>query len=480
MTSSKMDTIGVRAESMAEGEAMHEADGANGGGKECLEVILTWQNPRTSEAPVVLYADHIPVGGSFVVGEGEAHAPVDFELSASELGGASQLSLIAAGQVRSTSAHASAALRSLSLGEEHAMTIGNLIFRVRRVVAARSVARQGLVVERPPLFFVGGVMAFAGVLLGLMALLPPHGAAYSIDGIDQQSRLVQFLTEPAVTQKPDPMEEVVAESGGTEGEAHAGDEGAAGDREAPQADRAYGIEGPADNTDPVMARERAREQAHSAGILGTLTSLQGAFDSPTSPFGADQALGRDAENALGHLTGADIGSAFGFNGLGLKGTGRSGGGPGLGTIGVGHLGTIGRGCRGGDCGDGYRYGSGVALDSGRRPTRVPGPITVGKVEAIGALSKEAIRRVINRHRNEVKFCYERGLQNRPDLEGRLTMRFMIAPSGMVQVASVSGSTLGDAGVESCVLASVRRWTFPQPEGGGGVMVTYPFMMTAPQ
>ena len=92
-----------------------------------------------------------------------------------------------------------------------------------------------------------------------------------------------------------------------------------------------------------MAREQAKEEARSAGIIGTLASMQGSFNSPTSPYGADFALGNDPSSALGAMTGTEIGQNFGFGGLGLRGTGRGGGGMGQGTIGMGNFGTIGRG-----------------------------------------------------------------------------------------------------------------------------------------
>jgi TonB family protein len=90
-----------------------------------------------------------------------------------------------------------------------------------------------------------------------------------------------------------------------------------------------------------------------------------------------------------------------------------------------------------------------------------------------------IRRVVVRHLPEIRFCYEQGLQQRSDLEGRVVTRFMINGSGAVQVAVVSSSDMHDAGVESCMTSAIRRWAFPQPEDGGVVTVTYPFVMTAP-
>ena len=52
---------------------------------------------------------------------------------------------------------------------------------------------------------------------------------------------------------------------------------------------------------------------------------------------------------------------------------------------------------------------------------------------------------------------------------------MISASGAVTSSSVAGSTLGNPAAESCVARAVQRIAFPQPEGGGVVIVTYPFM-----
>lgn len=442
-----------------------------------LEVVVSW-GPHQ-----VLQVSHVPLDGSFVVGEDDA-GEVDF-LAGAETLGFGRLALVEGGRLVVPAAAEVVVARdgaridaapSLTPGETCTVTLGELRFVVRRVRAAKKAERRALAVERQPLFFVGGAMAVAGFLLVLFALMPPAGAALASNGIDRESRLVEFLMEPQVTETVE-LPEVTADEapGGTEGEAHAGDEGEMGDREAPRADAAYAVEGPADNTDPHLAAERAREQAASAGILGTLQSMTGAFDSPTSPFGRDSALGTDAESFLGNLMGANLGTAGGAGGLGLRGTGRGAGGRGLGTVGAGEFGTLGHGCRGSRCAEGTRYGSGVGDEMGRQG-RTPNRMRVGNIQAIGTLSKEAIRRVIHRHRNEVKFCYEQALQSRPDLEGRVTMRFMIAPSGAVQVAGVQSSTLGNQGVESCVTTAVRRWSFPQPEGGGSVMVTYPFSL----
>jgi hypothetical protein len=43
---------------------------------------------------------------------------------------------------------------------------------------------------------------------------------------------------------------------------------------------------------------------------------------------------------------------------------------------------------------------------------------------------------------------------------------------------VADSSLRNEAVESCIVRAVRRWTFPAPDGGGVVVVNYPFLLDA--
>jgi hypothetical protein len=40
---------------------------------------------------------------------------------------------------------------------------------------------------------------------------------------------------------------------------------------------------------------------------------------------------------------------------------------------------------------------------------------------------------------------------------------------------VQQTTMASEPVESCIVNHVRRWAFPQPQGGGTVQVTYPYV-----
>ncbi len=98
----------------------------------------------------------------------------------------------------------------------------------------------------------------------------------------------------------------------------------------------------------------------------------------------------------------------------------------------------------------------------------------GKPMVMGSLDKAIIRRVVRQHRREIAWCYEKELAKKADLAGRVTAKFTISATGKVIAVIVRSSTLENKAVESCVMSKMRRWVFPEPKGGGIVVVTYPF------
>ncbi|HJL04437.1 MAG TPA: TonB family protein [Polyangiaceae bacterium LLY-WYZ-15_(1-7)] len=440
--------------------------------EEAYEVVLQWGES-------VLHVEHVPPGARFVVGEAEG---ADYLIGADVLG-APALTLVEGGQV-SVPANAEGAepgTRALGPDGDVSWSLGGFRFRVKRVHAGKRIA-GGTPIDRRPFMYVGGVMALAAGVLTLFSLLPPKSSALAIDNLNRDSRLVSYLMEPPAFEEEEQVElEVdgpVAEAGGS-GERHAGEEGEMGDESAPETDNRYAVEGPENNPDPHLARESAREEARNAGVLGTLRTVAGSWNTPTSPFGRETALGQDPMSYLGALMGSQPGENHGLGGLGLRGTGRGAGGDGLGTVGLDTMGTLGHGagvtCDPGQTCEGNGYGRVGGIGGRDHVSRVP-RLTPGPVTTNGGLSREVIRRTVRRHHNEVKFCYEQSLRARPDLEGRVTTRFIISQTGAVTVATVQSSTLGHSDTEACITQAVRRWAFPAPDGGGIVSVTYPFML----
>jgi len=72
----------------------------------------------------------------------------------------------------------------------------------------------------------------------------------------------------------------------------------------------------------------------------------------------------------------------------------------------------------------------------------------------------------------IRECYEKRLQERPTLQGKLVARFDIGPSGRVIGATAEGIT--DRELIACVLAAVRKFEFDKPHSGGKLRIAYPF------
>jgi hypothetical protein len=94
----------------------------------------------------------------------------------------------------------------------------------------------------------------------------------------------------------------------------------------------------------------------------------------------------------------------------------------------------------------------------------------------GGLDRDEIAAVIQRHLGQIRFCYEEGLQVKPNLNGRVAIRFFINPQGYVSTANISSTSMHSNQVEGCIVGKLKTWKFPEPRGGVIVKVTYPFVL----
>jgi TonB family protein len=104
-------------------------------------------------------------------------------------------------------------------------------------------------------------------------------------------------------------------------------------------------------------------------------------------------------------------------------------------------------------------------------------IQTANADVRGALSKEVVRRVVHSRISDVRLCYEQALVETPDVAGRVAIRFHVLKTGKVQTAGVESSSTNDAKLDDCIAHAVLQWTFPAPERGGVVVVTYPFTLS---
>lgn len=274
----------------------------------------------------------------------------------------------------------------------------------------------------------------------------------SDDLFKNKDRFAKYIAREEVKEKPK-FEQL---SGVKEGAKAKDDEGKFGKKEETQKEAA-----PSKKGAPVVdvdKREEDRKKVMNSGLIALLGSSDGAASNVLGPGG----IGTGLNNMVGGRGGTAMGDAQGVGGLGARGGGTGGGGT---ALGIGGLGGHGGGRGRGGSGE-FDLGG-----KGKGTTQfVPGKTTV-----LGGLTADEVGRIIRRHWNEIKYCYEKELNKDPNLYGKVSVFFVIGPVGDVVEASVKETTMNSTNVEQCMVSQVRRWKFPSPRGGGVVQVNYPFI-----
>ncbi|MDX2011308.1 MAG: AgmX/PglI C-terminal domain-containing protein [Myxococcaceae bacterium] len=211
---------------------------------------------------------------------------------------------------------------------------------------------------------------------------------------------------------------------------------------------------PSKPTDPQKkpAADAQRVNRLMASLFG------GAFDRMVQG-----GLGNGVNDALDKLQGPGVGAAD-LDGLGaLNSRGNGGGGPAGAGLSIGRI------------GPGRPTGSpaGFGLNPSRKQLVTPGD---GPKELLGnGLERDVVMAVIRRHQSEITFCYESALTQNPALAGKVAVSFTIDGSGSISEAQIAESGLNNENVEACMLSRIRRWKFPEPKGGGVVVITFPWV-----
>ena len=105
-------------------------------------------------------------------------------------------------------------------------------------------------------------------------------------------------------------------------------------------------------------------------------------------------------------------------------------------------------------------------------------------ESFGTLPKEYIRATVQEQVVPlVRECYENLLEREPELSGRMVLQFTImgdeSVGGIVDEMDFGvDSEISDLDFRECVSETMMSTVFDPPEGGGKVVVTYPFIFAA--
>jgi hypothetical protein len=201
---------------------------------------------------------------------------------------------------------------------------------------------------------------------------------------------------------------------------------------------------------PVSSAPPAITSATTVATAPVASASASASASSDSPFGT----------SYGDLLGPDAGIAFGISNATPD--------PRAMTIGLGNAGTLNHGNASPSTDAGAASNGG---DGGAHTT----PVIYAEPYS-GSEATELVKVIIRRHFGEMRACYDTALQKKPDLKGKVIVRFIIAHDGSVRTAADFGSDLPDAATIACVVGVFQSLVFPSAVATGGeVTVTYPLV-----
>lgn len=96
------------------------------------------------------------------------------------------------------------------------------------------------------------------------------------------------------------------------------------------------------------------------------------------------------------------------------------------------------------------------------------------VRVQGGMSREAVKRVIDQHLDEISYCYENALIDTPSLMGNIVFEWKILMSGQVGAVRIKSSTIRSGQIHHCIQAAIKTWQFEKPQHSE-VIVSYPFV-----
>jgi len=226
---------------------------------------------------------------------------------------------------------------------------------------------------------------------------------------------------------------------------------------------------------PVKKKPRRKrkivdsERAKSVGLLKAFSRTDMKKDLKQL---LDKEKGVDAfGKSMRAARGRRVEDVAGTTGVGLKGVKVGAGGKSIGIEGPSTKG-VGIGGSATGIGEGL-YGTGRLGKKGEHSVSVISE----NIQILSGLPKDVINAVVQRHRAEIRQCYEAARQRSPRLRGKVVVKFNIQPNGIVSYAGVKESTTGDPQLSRCIVSRVRSWRFPKPEAPVVTEVTaYPFYL----
>ena len=121
-------------------------------------------------------------------------------------------------------------------------------------------------------------------------------------------------------------------------------------------------------------------------------------------------------------------------------------------------------------------GGGINTKSMKGNMKTPSVRDIDMGSGGGSRSAADIMKVVRQRTPGLRHIYNKHLKKVPGLEGKVTLKFTIAPGGEVIAISIASSTTGHGEFDNDIKNAVGRWTFNKVKSGN-TTVTIPFTFT---
>jgi hypothetical protein len=103
----------------------------------------------------------------------------------------------------------------------------------------------------------------------------------------------------------------------------------------------------------------------------------------------------------------------------------------------------------------------------------PPKVRMGDFTVSAGLPPEIVKRIFRQNLGRVRLCYEKQLEKKPKLEGKMKLDFNITLEGDIQAPRGSAVTLNEPTLFECIAKSTKDITFPRPEASAPITVSVP-------
>lgn len=360
---------------------------------------------------------------------------------------------------------------TLSQGVRCKMSLGSLTFSARAVAEGRRVTGRS---RRDPAIIASmlGAFALVGSLVGAGHMSHSQSSSLLSDSNEDRLADIAAMVNRARerTQQAQPQTDTSNSSESTQAVAARSEQARSDRRDAPAAHLHRPMHHR--NAAPPLARPQdARQMIGRRGIFAALDSpsaMTAVRSQSVNPWVSLMESDRDRVDAQSNLPDVAIVSYAELGPLSI-GVSRNGNDTTVCSETTCGFNTI----RNTSNGDALRYAATIGTQLRSRQSR--SPVMRPQVpEVAGQYDRELVRRVVLRNMGQITRCHEQGLQQNPELAGRVVVTFSIQPNGSVLTSAVRENSTQLPSVGTCIANAIRTWQFTAPQSL--VTVHYPFLL----